>query len=157
MMLQYSVLKKVWTELPPSTFAWLIKKNRMQTFAHQSQSGSNNDLWRLQVSQWLLILQGISICLGFLKGCCYPGRAEWYVPEPGEGWKVSTDAKWKIVDLPALQGEAEMTLMGFVPGQDASLMLWSCDIHVKVINHSTTTHWIKLIEVMKYLGLCCQV
>lgn len=105
---------------------FVCQKNSVQIWVHHSQSGSNNDLRRLEVSQRLLLLQGICIRFGFLEGSCCPGRTEWYVPDPGEGGKVSTEAKWKIVDLPALQGVAGVALMGLVPGQDAAFMLRTC-------------------------------
>lgn len=136
MLLYDSVFKNENKKNPELSCHWVdfvnfvCQKNSAQIWVRHSQSGSNNDLRRLEVSQRLLLLQGICIRFGFLEGSCYPGRTEWYVPDPGEGRKVSAEAKWKIVDLPALQGVAGVALMGLVPGQDAAFMLRACWIKV---------------------------
>lgn len=124
---------KVQTELPLMYGFWKNPRNGMQTWVGHSQSSSNNDLRRLRMSQWLLILQDISICSAAIRGAGQAGRAERYVPEPGGRRKISVDAKGKVVDFPTLQCVAGVILVSLVPGQDASFMLWSCWTHVKCV------------------------
>lgn len=75
------------------------------------------------MSQWLLRLQGISICSASIQGAGLTGRAERYVPEPGDRRQVRADAEGKVVDFSTLQCVAGVVLVSLVPGQDAPFML----------------------------------
>lgn len=136
MLLQYSVFNKgleVQTELP--LMVWFFKIFKIakwhDEWVHDSQSNSNDDLWRFWLSQWLLRLQDISICSTSIQGAGHIGRAKWYVLEPGWRRHIRTDAKRKAVDFSTLQCVAGVILVNLVPGQNASFMLWSCWTRVK--------------------------
>lgn len=136
MLLQYSVFNKgqeVQTELPLMVRFLENPQNGMLKWVHNSQSDSNNDLWRLWMSQWLLRLQGISICSASIQGAGLTGRAERYVPEPGDRRQVRADAEGKVVDFSTLQCVAGVVLVSLVPGQDAPFMLWPCWTHVNCV------------------------
>lgn len=136
MVLQYRVFNrkhKVQTELPLMVLFLDNPQNGTLEKVYNSQSNSDNDLWRLRVFKWLLRLQGISICSTFIQRIGRTGRAEWYVADPGRRRQVRTDAEGEAVDLSALQCVAGVVLVSLVPGQDASLLLWSCWTRVKCV------------------------
>lgn len=121
------------TELPLMVFGEKNPQNGMLKWVHNSHCNSNNDMWRLWMSKWLLRLQGISICCASIQGAGLTRRAERYVPQPGGRRQVRADAKGKVVDFSALQRVAAVILVSLVPRQDASFMLWSCWTHVKCV------------------------
>lgn len=106
--------------------------NGMPSWVHHSWSDSNYNLWRLWLPQRLLWLRGlIGICFASIQGGGHSRRAEGYVPEPGGGRQIGSDAERKAVDFSTLHCVAGVVLVSLVPGQNASFMLWSYWTRVK--------------------------
>lgn len=130
-------------------------QNGMLEWVHDSQSNSNDDLWRFWVSQWLLMFQAVSICSASIQGAGHTGRAKRYVPEPGWRRQVSTDAKRKVVDFSALQCVAGVILVNLVPGENASFVLWSCWTRVKCVKpyFLRPTEWMSSLTLSSFYFL----